>query len=318
MTTRQLPPLAAIRAFEAALRHLSFTKAARELGMTQAAVSYQIKLLEERVGAPLFLRLPRSLALSEAGQRLAPATSEAFEILRTAYAETRSSAQGTLVISTVQTFASYWLARHLGAFQLAHPSLAVRLDSSSTIADFAREEVDVAIRSGNGSWPGLATHLLLHAEFTPLLSPALLARHGGLASPADLQRLPLLDRNDVWWRHWFTAAGVPDAVPEAGPDIRLGTQYLDASAAIAGQGVALLTPAFFKAELAAGMLVQPFDLVCRDGHAIWLVYPEARRNAPKIRIFRDWLLAEAQAASYRNAEAPGSGHPDAASPAQKG
>ncbi|MGO4834913.1 LysR family transcriptional regulator, partial [Rhizobiaceae sp. 2RAB30] len=131
-----LPPLAAIRAFEAAARHGSFTKAAEELGMTQAAVSYQIKLLEDRVGAPLFLRRPRQVSLTETGKRLAPAVSEAFELLSAAYQTARHGAQGTLVINTVQTFAAQWLAQHMGEFQIAHPALAVRLEASSGVVDF--------------------------------------------------------------------------------------------------------------------------------------------------------------------------------------
>jgi len=302
MPTTPLPPLAAVRAFEAAARHLSFTRAADELGMTQAAVSYQIKLLEERIGTPLFLRFPRKVALSEAGRRLAPRTTEAFELLRAAFAETRVDAQGMLVISSVPTFATHWLAQRLGSFQLAHPSLAVRLDATGKVIDFAHEEIDIAIRSGRGDWPGLAAHLVLNAEFTPMLSPDLLARSGGLLSPADLQRLPLLDSQDSWWQHWFAAAGAPAAPPTVRPEVYFGAQHLEASAAIAGQGVALLTPAFFQSELASGQLVQPFDLVCRDGHAYWLVYPPARRHLPKIRIFREWLLAEAQAAADARSE----------------
>lgn len=291
MATLSLPPILAIRAFEAAARHLSFTKAAEELGMTQAAVSYQIKLLEERVGAPLFLRLPRKVALTREGEGLAPAVMEAFDLLRAAFARARESAEGILCISVVQTFATHWLAPRLGAFQLAHPTLAVRLDVSQRLVDFTREEVDVAIRSGDGKWPGLAAQHLMAADFTPMLSPALAAREGGLARPADLLRLPLLDARDPWWAQWFAAAGVTAAGLDTRPDLRLGAQHLDASAAMAGQGVALLTPAFFRDELLTGRLVQPFDLVCTDGHAYWLVYPEVRRNTPKIRAFRDWVLA---------------------------
>ena len=177
---------AAIRAFEAAARHASFTKAAEELGMTQAAVSYQIKVLEERVGVPLFLRRPRQVVLTEAGRRLAPAVTEAFALMSEAYAAVRTGAQGTLVISTIQTFGSNWLARHLGSFQIAHPSIAVRLDTSSHMVDFAREEVDVGIRSGGGKWPGLAVHMLFRADFTPMLSPKLADSIGGVKEPADL------------------------------------------------------------------------------------------------------------------------------------
>jgi len=289
MRASQLPPLAAVRAFESAARHLSFTKAAAELGMTQAAVSYQIKVLEERVGVPLFLRGPRQVALSEAGQRFAPAVTEAFGLLREAYAGVRNVAEGMLVISTIQTFASNWLARRLGAFQMAHPSLAVRLDTQSRMVD---EEVDVGIRSGGGKWPGLAIHLLFRADFTPMLSPRLADSIGGIKVPADLLRLPILDPGDPWWTRWFTAAGVAADDLARRPGSSLGSQASEGSAATAGQGVAILTPALFAAELADGRLIQPFDLICDDGHSYWLVYPEARRNVPKIRAFRDWLLAE--------------------------
>ncbi|TIV75125.1 MAG: LysR family transcriptional regulator, partial [Mesorhizobium sp.] len=163
-----LPPLQAIRVFEAVARHLSFTKAAQELGMTQAAASYQIKLLEERIGAPLFLRRPKQIELTGPGQRLAPAVSEAFSILGQAYAAARGGADGLLCVTTVLTFASNWLAQHLGSFQIAHPALAVRLDTSSRLTDFAREDVDIAIRSGGGKWPGLEAHKLLDADFTPM------------------------------------------------------------------------------------------------------------------------------------------------------
>ncbi len=290
--TSELPPLAAIRVFEAAARHASFTKAAAELGMTQAAVSYQMKVLEERIGAPLFLRRPRQVALTDVGKQLAPAVTEAFALLSEAYATARGDAQGTLCVTTVLTFASNWLSRHLGSFQLAHPSLAVRLDTASRMVDFAREDIDIGIRSGGGNWPGLVSHKLFDLDFTPMLSPKLAESIGGVKTPGDLLRLRILDPGDYWWKLWFAAANVPADGLADRPDASLGSQSYEGSAAIAGQGVAILTPAFFAAELADGRLIQPFDLVCSDGHAYWLVYPEARRNAPKIRAFRDWLLAE--------------------------
>ncbi len=294
-----LPPLPAVRAFEAAARHGSFTKAAEELGMTQAAVSYQIKLLEERVGAPLFLRKPRQVTLTELGQRLAPAFTEAFTLIGEAYAAARSGAEGVLCISTILTFGSSWLARHLGAFQMQHPTLAVRLDTSARLIDFAREDVDVAIRSGSGEWPGLAAHRLFMPDFTPMLSPRLAASIGGVKEPADLLRLPILDPQDHWWREWFTAAGLPTDTLAMRTSSSMGAQAYEASAAMAGHGVAILARALFADEVADGRLVQPFDLVANDGKAYWLVYPEARRNVPKIRAFRDWLLA-AVAASLGN------------------
>jgi LysR family glycine cleavage system transcriptional activator len=291
----QLPPLAAIRVFEAAARHLSFTEAAAELGMTQAAVSYQIKVLEERAGTPLFLRQPRRVTLTEAGQKLAPAVTQAFALIGEAYASVRSGADGVLTVSTLLTFASNWLAQHLGLFQLAHPALAVRVDTSNRIVDFAREDIDVAIRSGGGNWPGMETHMLFRADFTPVLSPGLAASIGGVKEPADLLKLPILDPGDIWWKQWFEAAGVnADGLAER-PGTSMGAQAYEANAAIAGQGVAIVTRALFKVELGDGRLIQPFDIVGDDGHAYWLVYPTGRRNVPKIRVFRDWILAEVKA-----------------------
>jgi LysR family glycine cleavage system transcriptional activator len=289
-----LPPLAAIRAFEAAARLGSFTKAAQELGMTQAAISYQVKLLEDRVGAPLFLREPRRVVLSEVGRRLAPQVSEAFQRLDAAFAALRESAEGVLSITVVHTFATNWLVPRLGAFQLAHPDIAVRLDVSARPVDFAREEFDVGIRGGRGEWPGLKAHHLLVGEFTPLCSPELLARVGPLRSPGDLLRLPLLDPRDPWWRQWFELAGVPDAEPATAGGLIVDVQSMAGTAAMAGQGVAILMPAFFAADIAAGRLVQPFELLATADHSYWLVYLEERRNTPKIRAFRDWILAEVQ------------------------
>jgi LysR family glycine cleavage system transcriptional activator len=288
----QLPPLAAIRVFEAAARHLSFTEAAAELGMTQAAVSYQIKVLEERVGAPLFLRQPRQVALTEAGQKLAPAVTQAFALIGEAYASVRGGADGVLCVSTLLTFAANWLAQHLGLFQLAHPSLAVRVDTSNRVVDFAREGVDVAIRSGSGNWPGVETHMLFRADFTPVLSPNLAASIGGVKEPADLLKLPILDPGDIWWKQWFELAGVEADGLAQRPGTSMGAQAYEANAAIAGQGVAIVTRALFKVEIADGRLIQPFDIVGDDGHAYWLVYPSGRRNVPKIRLFREWILAE--------------------------
>jgi LysR family glycine cleavage system transcriptional activator len=285
-----LPPLTAIRAFEAVARHLSFTRAAEELGMTQAAVSYQIKLLEERVGAPLFLRRPRQIALSEAGLRLAPEVTHAFETLRTAFADSRGRIDGMLSITSVPTFASHWLVQNLGHFQLKHPDLAVRLESAPRVVDFATEEFDLGIRGGRHMPAGLVAHLLLAADFTPMLSPALAASVGGIREPADLLKLPMVDADDPWFALWFEQAGVKGYSIEARPISQLGAQNLEAAAAIAGRGVAMLTPAFYAEDIAAGRLIRPFDLLASDGHAYYLVYPEGRRNSPKIRAFRDWII----------------------------
>lgn len=287
-----IPPLAAVRAFEAAARHLSFTRAASELGMTQAAVSYQIKILEERIGAPLFLRRPRAVVLTEAGQRLAPEVTRGFDTLRDAFASF-ARAEGTLIVNTMHTFAAQWLAPRLGVFQLMHPNLAVRLETTQRVVDFAREEVDVVVRAGKGTWPGLFATRLMDVTFTPMLSPALAASVGGIREPADLLKLPLLDPKDPWWLTWLTANNLPIDVLDRQKLPSMHLQTLNAAAAMAGTGVTLLTPAYFRQELADGRLFQPFDRVIDEGQSYWLAYPEGRRNVPKIRVFRDWIVAEA-------------------------
>jgi LysR family glycine cleavage system transcriptional activator len=289
-----LPPLAAIRVFEAASRHLSFTRAAAELGMTQAAVSYQIKLLEERVGSPLFLRRPREVVLTEAGQRLAPDISRAFDILREAFVELGQHERGTLIVNTMHTFASQWLAPRLGIFQLRHPEIAVRLETTQRLVDFTREEVDLVVRAGKGKWPGLTAIKLLDVRFTPMLSPELAASIGGIREPADILKLPLLDSQDPWWIIWLDAHGLPRDVLATQTTPSMNLQTFDAIAAMAGQGVTLLTPAYFQQELADGRLIQPFDKVIDEGNGYWLAYPEARRNVPKIKAFREWVVEEAK------------------------
>ncbi|WP_279480000.1 LysR substrate-binding domain-containing protein [Aureimonas sp. SK2] len=299
---RSLPPLSALRAFEVAARHLSFTRAAEELGMTQAAVSYQIKLLEERVGAPLFLRGRRQVTLTPGGSRFAAECTSSFERLSAAYADLCGSAAGLLAISSVPTFASYWLARHLGSFQLQHPATAVQLTSTRHITDFEREPVDIAIRAGTGHWPGLTAHLLVAVDYAPMLSPSLAARLGGMpASAADLLRFPLVNTTHEWWDLWFSMMGVEQAGSDRRNGPTLGSQDLEAMAAIAGQGVSLLTPFFYAEEVAAGRLVQPFEPLYPIGRGYYLVYPTARRAVPKIRAFRDWMLGHFPTSSHPEA-----------------
>src|SRR5262249_33524580 len=187
------PPLPAPRASGAAARHGSFTKAADELGMTQAAVSYQVKLLEDRVGTPLFLRQPRRVVLSEAGKRLAPSVAEAFQRLNAAFASLRETDENVLSVTAVTTFCTNWLAPRLGTFQRAHPAIAVRLDASARLVDFAREEFDIGVRAGRGDWPGLKAHFLFPIVFIAVCSPDFLKRVGKIESAAKVMKLPLLD-----------------------------------------------------------------------------------------------------------------------------
>ena len=291
---RHLPPLAAVRVFEAAARHENFTLAAAELGMTQAAVSYQIRLLEERLGVPLFVRARQRVALSDAGRRAAPLVTAALDGISDAFESLVDADESVLTISTHQTFATNWLAPRLGAFQVARPELAVRLQTDSRLVDFARDDVDVAVRMGNGPWPGLRCHFLMRLHSTPVCSPHFRERHR-IAEPADLLRVPRLSPDDDWWKNWLALMGVaePDGVRR--PAIRLDSQVAEGNAVLAGHGVGMLTPIFWKSELASGRLIQLFPLVAAEPRSIWLVYPEHKRTRPKIRAFRDWLLAEIEA-----------------------
>ncbi|MCZ7450744.1 LysR substrate-binding domain-containing protein [Agrobacterium rhizogenes] len=283
-------PLNALRVFDAAARHLSFTKAGEELGMTQTAVSYQVKLLEENIGEPLFIRKARQVLLTEAGQKLAPKVAEAFNSLREAVDNVRDTSDATLTIHSTATFASRWLSRHLGAFQLEHPSIAVRLDTSSALIDFAQSDCDVAIRWSRDDGKGLAYHQLLRGVYTPMLHPNLAESIGGLQRPEDLLRLRIIDPGDIWWSQWFREVGVENPGLDRYPRSRLNVQAFEAAAAIANQGVAMLTPELYADEIALGRLYQPFEHLSSEGKNYWLVYPENRRNIRKIRLFRDWIL----------------------------
>jgi LysR family glycine cleavage system transcriptional activator len=289
---RNLPPLAAVRVFEAAARHQSFTQAAVELGMTQAAVSYQIKLLEQRLGVPLFLRAKRRVQLSEAGRRAAALVTAGLDQIADAFSDLLADNEGVLTISTTQTFASEWLAPRLGRFQLPRPELAVRLLTQNQMIDFAQEEVDVAIRSGLDptEWTGLRAHFLFRTHGTPLCTPEF-RDENGIQEPSDLLRVQRITPDDYWWDHWFQRVGVPAPAKEPG-GIRLDAQSMEGNAAMAGAGVAILTPVFWRGAMANGRLVQLFPEIDVEPRAFWLVYPDYKRLQPKIIAFREWLLNE--------------------------
>ena len=289
---RRIPPLAAVRVFEAAARHENFTVAAHELGMTQAAVSYQIRVLEERLGTSLFRRERRRVILTEPARRVAAQLTRAFDAIDSAFAGIRAEDEALLTLSTSNTFANTWLVWRLGAFQMAHAEMAVRLITSDALTDFAAEDVDVAIRAGIGGWEGLSEDLLMRVDFTPMCSPEFLTAHGGAITTADLLRVPLISPNDPWWNHWLREAGVD--VREGGlrRGMRLDSQAHEGNAAMAGPGVAMLTPFFWHNDLAEGRLVRLFEQTSTRGFGEWLVCPEHRRRVPKIARFREWLLAE--------------------------
>jgi LysR family glycine cleavage system transcriptional activator len=286
-------PLSAIRVFEAAARLGSFTRAAEELGMTQAAVSWQVKALERRLDLNLFQRRARDVALTPSGERLARGASEAMAALRSAISDLTDTGDGVLAITTLQTFATHWLAPRLGSFQLAHPKIAVRVETGAQTIDLARSAFDVGLRTGGGNWPGLETVRLFPSLFTPLCTPQVLASLGEVKGPADLLDAPRIGLDDEW-AAWFAAAGVTVPPASGTGQLRLAAdaQALEVAAALAHQGVVLASPIMFSAEIAAGRLVQPFDIVVpMGGGAMWLTYPADRRRARKIAAFREWLLS---------------------------
>src|SRR3954452_13571574 len=295
---RRHPPLAAIRAFEAAARTENFTAAAAELGMTQAAVSYQVKSLEERLGSPLFVREKGRARLTPLGQRLLPALSSAFDAIEAAFATHREEDESLLTITTTHTFANTWLAWRLGEFQIEHPELAVRMTTSNEVVDLRSGDADVAIRAGRGNWEGQEHYELFKSSFTPMASPDCVAEiEAGLrrsVQPGDIPHQHLINPSDDWWQQWFADNGVPiDESIFRRPGVRLDSQADEGHAAMAGQGFALLTPLLWKGDVAAGRLCVPFrDRVSTRGWAYWLVYPRERRMVPKVKRFREWLLAE--------------------------
>jgi len=296
---RRLPPLAAVRVFEAAARLENFTAAANELGMTQAAVSYQVKLLEERLGAALFVREKGRARLTGLGLRLLPQLTKAFDTIEGAFAELREEDEGLLTVATTFTFANTWLAWRLGAFQVEHPDLAVRLTTSNKLVDLKAGEADVAIRAGAQPWEGLVSAELMKVDFSPMCAPSFWKRMseqlGRAPVPADLPNLPLISPEDYWWDKWFEAAGVEGAADRPKkPGLRLDSQADEGHAAMGGQGFVLLTPAFWKNDVKDGRLCQPFELTATAGFRYWLCIAPERRNVPKIKRFREWLLRQVE------------------------
>lgn len=297
MVMRKLPPLAAVRVFEAAARHENFTAAARELGMTQAAVSHQIRLIEAHLGQQLFRRERQRVILTDGARRAAADLGKGLDMIEAAFAHMRADDEATLTISTTPTFANAWLAWRIGRFQMRYPDLAVRLLMQEGLADFSGDGVDVAVRSGYGMWPDVTVHHLMEQDFTPMCSPDFLTAQGGHIIPEDLLRLPLISPQDPSWACWFQQAGLAQAGNASLQGIRMDSQANEGHAAMAGQGVAMLTPFFWHRDMAEKRLIQPFPQVSSLGMAYWLVYPDHRGRTRKIRRFREWLLAETGSAS---------------------
>jgi len=290
---RRLPPLNALRAFEAAARLLSFTRAADELAVTQAAVSHQIKALEEWIGVPLFRRVNRGLLLTDAGQALLSVLRDALDRIAAATERLRAGPRtGQLVVSALPSFAAKWLVPRLPRFQAAHPNIELHLHAAVALVDFTRDPVDLALRFGAGRWAGVEAIRLLDEEVTPVCSPALLAGGHPLREPADLRHYTLLhDDFELDWQTWLDAAGVSGVDASRGPRFT-GSDHL-VQAALAGHGIALGRGALVADDLAAGRLVRPFALSLPSEWAYYIVYPAGAGNRPKIAAFRDWILGEA-------------------------
>lgn len=260
--------------------------------MTQAAVSHQIRLIESHLGQRLFRRERQRVVLTDVARRAAANLGKGLDMIEAAFAEMRADDEGTLTISTTPTFANAWLAWRIGRFQMRYPDIAVRLLMQEGLADFSGDGVDVAVRSGYGSWPDLAAHRLMEQDFTPMCSPAFLAAQGGQILVEDLLRLPLISPHDPSWACWLGQAGLTRTDETTLQGVRMDSQANEGHAAMAGQGVAMLTPFFWYRDMAERRLVQLFPQVSSLGMAYWLVYPDHRQRTRKIRRFREWLLAE--------------------------
>ncbi|MBT2133477.1 LysR family transcriptional regulator [Croceibacterium sp. LX-88] len=285
----RLPSLPAIRAFEAAGRHENFSRAGEELGMTQAAISYQIRHLEDWIGRQLFVREKGRVRLTDTGKRLLPAVSSSFANMIDAFAAMRAEDEDVLEINTAVSFGGTWLSSRIGRFQVRYPDLAVRISLSNEVVDLARGGVDAAIRGGRGPWEGLRSDFLVRMHFTPICTPAFL-RENNITKPEDLLHVERFAPNDSLWAGWFAKAGI--GAPEPKQGIVLDSQLQEATAMLGGSGISMMTPMFWKADLDSGRLVQPFDIIYLSGSSHWLVHPANRVGVRKIERFREWLQEE--------------------------
>ncbi|MDQ4134763.1 MAG: transcriptional regulator GcvA [Pseudomonadota bacterium] len=297
---RRLPPLNALRAFEAAARHESFHAAADELAVTPGAIAQHVKALEAWLRLPLFRRLPsRGVVLTQAGQRYVASISRLLDEL--AEATQRLVAQDNahvLTVSTIPSLAAQWLIPRLGAFRAQNPGLDVRVVASNGLTDFAREEVDLAIRYGRGGYPGLVSAPLIEETFFPVCAPVLVeAGPHPLREPADLAHHTLLHWEDdvaipdlVGWPQWLAAAGVHGVDPRRGP--RFTHTFLALQAAAGGQGVAIATSVLIGNDLASGRLVRPFGPDVPSPYSYHLVCPPAAAELPKVQAFWRWIRGD--------------------------
>lgn len=289
---RRLPPLNALKAFEAAARGESFTRAAEELSVTQAAVSQQVKALEATLGLTLFNRERQRLVITEAGREYFAVVRDALDriALGTDRLVQRQSS-GVLTVSTSPDFAAKWLVHRLGRFAEAHPEIDLRVSATLHHVDLSREQVDLAIRHGEGDWAGLDVARLCSERLFPVCSPKLISGRNRITKASDLLKFPLLRLGDSSaWSRWFDVAGISNPAAR-GPVMNQASMLIDA--AIDGQGIALARTALAAWDLINGRLVAPINVSVRMQNTYWIVCPKVTSSAPKIKTFRNWLLIEA-------------------------
>ncbi len=289
---RRLPPLNGLKAFEAAARSESFTHAAKELNVTQGAVSHQVKALEDILGLKLFHRERQRLILTEAGRNYLTVIRDALDQIALGTERLlQRQESGVLTISTSPDFAAKWLVNRLGGFAEKYPDVDLRVSATTHYVDFARDDIDIAIRHGDGNWPGLQVERLYSERLFPVCSPKLVAGCNRVTKIADLLKFPLLRLEDTNnWTRLFQAAGLKASVGP-GPVLNRASMLIDA--AIGGQGIALARTALAAWDLISGRLMRPVDVSLRMANTYWIVCPKALSNIPKVATFRDWVLAEA-------------------------
>ncbi|QND57472.1 transcriptional regulator GcvA [Mesorhizobium huakuii] len=300
--SRLLPGTRALRTFEAAARHLNFTRAADELGLTPAAVSHQVKEIEDQLDLVLFTRTSRTMRLTEAGNVLFEASIDALDLLNRAVSRACKMTRGTTLLKVTldAQFATKWLMRRIDDFRRQKPGIELRFDITYDVRDFERDDVDIGIRFGTGKYPGLRTHRLFDNIIIPVCSPALLASGPPLNEPRDLFRHTLAhiewSRQGVTWPNWsmwMQAAGVDDF--DDSRTLVFGSSTDATQAALDGNAVALADFAMVANDLSQGRLVRPFELGIKVApeFAYFLVYPETAKDDARIVAFREWLLEEA-------------------------
>jgi LysR family glycine cleavage system transcriptional activator len=292
MTPRQLPPLGTLPCFDAAARHLSFSKAAEELHLTPGAISRAIKHLEEQLDVRLFERATRSVRLTEVGEPFAKAVRDVLDRLAVAtLAATARHSGVTLNVSTSDGFAGRWLVPRLYRFHRAHGDIDVRVSTTGRLASFHGDGIDVAIRYGGGSYPGLTAEWLADEEVFPVCSPALLKGPHALRKPADLRHQTLIrDGYPIDWAAWLAGAGVKDVNPRSG--LTFDSYTFAVQAAVQGEGVVLGRTMLVSDDLAAGRLVRPFKQSLKAQSSFYLVFPPEAIRQRKVQAFRDWILSE--------------------------